>query len=187
MLLEISVVIAALIWVFRHQITELYLRYKFNKTKHSEFVGYWTITNTNENMTTKIPCTAIREGKDILCTGYMNNCKNIDLNKCGLEISLFEENESKLAYPLIISNDLMPDYISAQLNSGTESTSLVARGWIHNLPHLQENEAEINIHWNRSRNSRYIDNFNVRLPIKKFQEWSRVKRDYHYISNSVGN
>ena len=195
MLLEISILLAALIWVFGAQIREIYTQYKFNSTKHSEFVGYWAITPLDNYAdaskiinTDKIPCNATKNSGSLKLVGYINNGNHKKINLAenhGLSIAVFEENESELPYPLVASYDIMPETIKAQMNSN--STVIQANGWIHNLPHLPENEVQFNIHWKRSGNTRLIDHIEFNLDSKKFTEWSRVKRDYHYIANSVGN
>lgn len=195
MLLEISILLSALIWVFGRQIQEIYLRYWFNSTKHSEFVGYWVVTPLDTNAvasktidTDKIPCDAMKSGKSIKFVGYVNNgnYKKIDLTeKYGLSIAIFEENMSGTPYPLVASYDIMPESIKAQMNSG--KTVIQSRGWIHNLPHTENNEVQFNIYCKRVGNVRLIEQVEVIMMTDQYNKWRNVKRDYHYISNSVGN
>lgn len=178
MLLEIVILIATLLFIFRDILVEEFKRYTY---KGSAFIGYIAIT-TSSNDVLKIPCLANNETSGYLrIFGYMPRLPKISLNdtkSTTLSIAVFEENVNGV-YPLVSSYDKSFDDIQSKI--------IKLPGWIHNLLFEDTNHVEFNVKLSENR-SKCIEEIEVIMPMYKYHQWLNKKRQYQYIASSlIGN
>jgi hypothetical protein len=184
MLLEFVLLIATLLIVFKDVLVDEYKRYRY---KTSKFIGYIAVT-TSTNDVLKIPCLANNNESGYLrIFGYMPLFPKISYGETkigNLSVTVFEENATG-PYPLVSSYDKSFELIPSA-NFYKQKTTIKLSGWIHNLVFEDTNHVEFNVKLSENK-SKCIEEIEVIIPMYKYHQWLNKKRQYQYISSSIGN